>query len=32
MTAVNAYQKSKGLPIDEFLNIETVRALSVNPS
>lgn len=32
MAAVNAYQKSKGLPIDTYLNIDTVRALGVNPA
>ena len=30
MGAVNAYQKSKGLPVDQYLNIETVRSLGVS--
>jgi len=30
MTAVNAFQRAKGLPVDEYLNIETVRALGVS--
>ncbi len=31
MSAVNEYQKSKGLPVDGFLNLETVKALGVSP-
>jgi hypothetical protein len=30
MRAVNAYQQSKGLPVDGYLNLETVKALGVN--
>lgn len=30
MNAVNRYQQSKGLPVDGFLNLETVKALGVN--
>lgn len=30
MGAVNAYQKAKGLPVDGFLNLETVKALGVS--
>ncbi|MFM9886337.1 MAG: peptidoglycan-binding domain-containing protein [Burkholderiales bacterium] len=29
--AVNRYQSNKGLPVDRFLNIETVKSLGVNP-
>ncbi len=29
MRAVNAYQRAKGLPVDQYLNMETVRALGV---
>lgn len=29
MSAVNAFQRSKGLPVDKYLNIATVRALRV---
>jgi len=29
MTAVNAFQRSKGLPVDKYLNMATVRALGV---
>lgn len=32
MNAVNAFQRSKNLPIDQYLNIETVKALGVKPS
>lgn len=32
MTAVNAYQQSKGLPVDGFLNLETVKSLGVTPN
>jgi hypothetical protein len=32
MSAVNAYQKAKGLPVDGFLNLETVKALGVSPN
>ncbi|MES9844187.1 MAG: peptidoglycan-binding domain-containing protein [Candidatus Sedimenticola sp. PURPLELP] len=31
MTAVNAFQKKQGLPVDRYLNIETIRALGVSP-
>lgn len=31
MRAVNAFQRQKGLPVDEYLNIATVRALGVSP-
>ncbi len=31
MTAVNSYQRSKGLPVDRYLNIATVRSLGVSP-
>lgn len=30
MSAVAAYQKAKGLPVDGFINIETVKALGVS--
>ena len=30
MSAVNAFQRTKGLPVDRYLNMETVRALGVN--
>lgn len=29
MNAVNAYQRAKGLPVDKYLNIQTVKALGV---
>ena len=29
MSAVNAYQRAKGLPVDKYLNIQTVKALGV---
>jgi peptidoglycan hydrolase-like protein with peptidoglycan-binding domain len=32
MKAVNAYQKAKGLPVDGFLNLETVKALGISPN
>jgi hypothetical protein len=32
MNAVNAYQKAKNLPVDGFLNLETVKALGVSPN
>jgi hypothetical protein len=32
MNAVNAYQRAKNLPVDRFLNIDTVRALGVSPT
>jgi hypothetical protein len=32
MNAVNAYQRAKGLPVDGFLNLETVKALGVSPN
>ena len=31
MKAVNAFQRQKGLPVDRYLNIATVRALGVSP-
>jgi len=31
MNAVNAYQRAKGLPVDAYLNLETVKALGVTP-
>ncbi len=31
MRAVNGYQTSKGLPVDGFLNLETVKSLGVSP-
>ncbi len=31
MKAVNAFQRSKGLPVDKYLNVQTVRALGVSP-
>jgi len=31
MRAVNAYQRRKGLPVDAYLNLETVKALGVSP-
>ena len=30
MRAVNGYQKAKGLPVDGFLNLETVKALGIS--
>jgi Putative peptidoglycan binding domain len=32
MQAVNAYQKARNLPVDGFLNLETVKALGVSPN
>lgn len=32
MRAVNAYQQAKGLPVDPYLNIETVKSLGVAPN
>jgi Putative peptidoglycan binding domain len=32
MRAVNGYQQSKGLPVDGFLNLETVKSLGVSPN
>ena len=32
MRAVNAFQQAKGLPVDPYLNIETVKALGVAPN
>jgi Putative peptidoglycan binding domain len=32
MRAVNAYQSAKGLPVDPYLNTETVKSLGVDPS
>ena len=29
MRAVNAYQRAKGLPVDRYLNVETVKSLGV---
>ena len=31
MRAVNEYQAAKGLPVDPYLNIATVKALGVEP-
>jgi hypothetical protein len=31
MDGVNSYQKAKGLPVDGYLNIETVKSLGVSP-
>lgn len=31
MRAVNAYQRANGLPVDKYLNIETVKALGISP-
>ena len=31
MTAVNAFQRDKGLPVDRYLNVKTLDALSVSP-
>ena len=30
ISAVNAFQRSKGLPVDRYLNVQTVRALGVS--
>jgi len=30
MSAVNAFQRAKGLPVDKYLNVKTVRALGVS--
>lgn len=32
MKAVNAYQKAKSLPVDGYLNLDTVKALGVSPN
>lgn len=32
MSAVNAYQRAKGLPVDGYLNLETVKALGISPN
>lgn len=32
MQAVNAYQQAKGLPVDGYLNLETVKSLGVSPN
>lgn len=32
MSAVNQYQQAKGLPVDGFLNLETVKSLGVSPN
>jgi len=31
MSAVNAFQKDKGLPLDKYLNLATLKALGVSP-
>jgi len=31
MAAINAFQKAKGLPVDPYINLETVKALGVSP-
>jgi peptidoglycan hydrolase-like protein with peptidoglycan-binding domain len=31
MSAVNGYQTAKGLPVDAYLNLETVKSLGVSP-
>ncbi len=31
MDAVSAYQKARGLPVDGFVNMETIKALGVSP-
>jgi len=31
LKAVNAYQRDKGLPVDNYLNLETLKSLGVNP-
>jgi peptidoglycan hydrolase-like protein with peptidoglycan-binding domain len=31
MKAVNAYQRAKRLPVDAYLNLDTVKALGVSP-
>jgi len=30
MTAVNAFQRDNNLPVDQYLNIKTVRALGIS--
>jgi len=32
MRAVNDFQSAKGLPVDAYLNLETVKALGVTPN
>lgn len=32
MNAVHAFQKAKGLPVDDYLNLDTVKALGVAPN
>jgi len=32
MKAVNDYQAAKGLPVDAYLNLETVKSLGVSPN
>jgi hypothetical protein len=32
MSAVNAYQTAKGLPVDGYLNLDTVKSLGVSPN
>lgn len=32
MNAVNRYQQAKGLPVDGYLNLETVKSLGVSPN
>ncbi|MDH5514175.1 MAG: peptidoglycan-binding protein [Gammaproteobacteria bacterium] len=31
MSAVNAFQRDKGLPVDKYLNVKTLQALGVSP-
>jgi hypothetical protein len=31
LKAINAYQQAKGLPVDQFLNLDTVKSLGVAP-
>jgi peptidoglycan hydrolase-like protein with peptidoglycan-binding domain len=32
MSAINAYQEAKKLPVDPYINLETVKALGVSPN
>lgn len=32
ISAVNSYQKAKGLPVDQYLSIDTLKSLGINPS
>ncbi|OED39296.1 hypothetical protein AB833_16975 [Chromatiales bacterium (ex Bugula neritina AB1)] len=32
ITAINSFQRARGLPVDRYLNIATVRALGVSPN